>query len=138
MSDEPENLDPHVALYINIRDWIQKKNEEHAALLAPKKAAMEQIEGLLQVHMDKTGQIRGACNSGTFYTSTKYTVSIKDKQEFTRHVIGTENWDLVDWKCNVKAARDFEKENAAPLPGVAISAIAKVHVRRPGAEREED
>jgi hypothetical protein len=99
---------------------------------------MTTIEGILQTFLDKTGQIRGACKTGTFYSTTKYSASIKDKQEFSRHVIGTEAWDLLDWKCNVQAAKDFEKETGAPLPGVAINAVAKVGVRRPGAAENED
>lgn len=133
-----EKIDELVALYIQCRDWVTAENKKHDEKLAPKKMAMQQIEGCLQKFLDDTGQIRGAAKSGTFYTSTKYSAVIKDKTEFRRHVIGTENWDLLDLKCNVTAAKDFEKENGAPLPGVAITAIAKIGVRRPGASEKED
>jgi hypothetical protein len=141
MADEfetGEKIDAMVSLYIECRDWVKAQEVAHKDKIAAKKAAMQQIEGILQTFLDKTGQIRGACKTGTFYSTTKYSASIKDKQEFKRHVIGTENWDLLDFKCNVQAARDFEKENGAPLPGVAINAIAKVGVRRPGAAENED
>jgi hypothetical protein len=99
---------------------------------------MLKIEGVLQQFLDKTGQTNGSCKTGTFYSTTRYSVTISDKQEFQRHVIGTEAWDLIDWKANVQAARDFEKEEKTPLPGVTISAIAKIGVRRPGAKSDED
>ena len=133
-----EKVDAMVALYIECRDWVKAQEVAHKERIAKKKLAMTTIEGILQTFLDKTGQIRGACKTGTFYSTTKYSASIKDKREFSRHVIGTENWDLHDWKCNVQAARDFEKEQGAPLPGVAINAIAKVGVRRPGAAENED
>jgi hypothetical protein len=44
----------------------------------------------------------------------------------------------LDLKCNVLAARDFELKNGAPLPGVAITAIAKIGVRRPGASEKDE
>ena len=138
MTDETDvKLDKLVELYISCRDWIKSSKEKHEELVAPKKAAMLKIEGILQAFLDKTGQTNGACKTGTFYTTTRHSVTISDKQEFTRHVIGTENWDLIDWKANVQAARDFEKETQTPLPGVTISAIAKIGVRRPGAKTED-
>ena len=133
-----EKIDELVALYLTCRDWVSAENKKHDERLAPKKVAMLQIEGRLQKFLDDTGQIRGAAKTGTFYSSTRYSATIKDKTEFRRHVIGTEDWDLLDLKCNVLAARDFELKNGAPLPGVAITAIAKIGVRRPGASEKED
>jgi hypothetical protein len=115
-----------------------KENEKHDKHIAGKKAAMRVIEGKLQTFLDKTGQVRGACKTGVFYTKTKYSTTIADKQEFIRHVLGTGNADLVDWKANSQAARDFIKENGVPLPGVSVTAVASVGVRRPGATKEED
>jgi hypothetical protein len=133
-----EKIDELVALYISCRDWVAAENKKHDERLAPKKMAMQQIEGHLQKFLDDTGQIRGAAKSGTFYTTTKYSVTIRDKQEFSRHVIGTEAWDAIDWKANVQFAKDFEKETGTPLPGVTINAVAKVGVRRPGASEKEE
>ena len=130
--------DEMVHTYILCRDWIKKEKEKFEEHIAPKKAAMLNIEGRLQTLLDNTGQESGRCKTGTFYTTTRYSAKISDPQEFKRHVIGTENWDLLDWKANVQAARDFEKEEKTPLPGVSISAIAKIGVRRPGAKSEED
>lgn len=130
--------DEKTALYVLCRDWIRIQNEKHKERLAEKQAVMSKIEGELQTFLDKNGLTSVATKSGTFYTSTRYSATISDKQEFKRHVIGTENWDLIDWKANVQAARDFEKEEKTPIPGVTITAIAKIGVRRPGAKAEED
>lgn len=132
------DVDALVALYIECRDFVKKANEQHEGRLAKKKLAMKQIEGILQSFLDTTGQIRGACKTGSFYTKTKYTATIADKQEFIRHVLGTGNADLVDWKANAVAARDFEKENGAALPGVHITAVASIGVRRPGASDKDE
>jgi hypothetical protein len=140
MTDEVPGakIDELVKLYIECRDWVKRSAAEHEKLIAPKKAAMQHIEGILQTFLDKTGQIRGACKTGTYYSTTRYSASIKDKQEFSRHVIGTGNYDLLDWKCNVEAAKDFEKETKAPLPGVVLTAVSKIGVRRPGATEKDD
>ena len=102
---------------------------------------MEKIEGHLQALLDKTGQIRGACKTGSFYTKTKYSASITNKETFKRHVIGTESWDLLDLKANVVAVRDFLKESPgtpAEAIGIKLNAIAKIGVRRPGAGESDD
>lgn len=139
MSEENNpKVDQLVALYIRLRDEIKAAKEHHETVIAPKKNAMERIEGVLQELLDKTGQIRGACKTGTFYTTTRYTATVSDKTLFKGHVIETRAWDLPDWKCNVTAARDFEKETGTPIPGVTINAVAKIGVRRPGAKADED
>lgn len=131
-------IDKYVDLYIQCRDWVKVQEKAHEDHVAVKKKAMRQIEGILQGFLGRTGQIRGAAKTGTFYTKTRYSATVSDKTEFIRHVLGTGNADLVDWKANVQAARDFEKENGAPLPGVSITAVASVGVRRPGADKDED
>ena len=130
--------DEKVALYVMCRDWVKKQIEKHKEAIAEKQDVMNRIEGELQTFLDKNGLTSVATKCGTFYTSTRYSAKISDPNEFKRHVIGTENWDLIDWKANVQAARDFEKEEKTPLPGVTISAIAKIGVRRPGAKHDED
>jgi hypothetical protein len=131
-------IDQLVALYIQCRDFVKDANAKHEEKIANKKLAMRQIEGILQSFLTNTGQIRGAAKTGSFYTKTKYSATIKDKKEFIDYVLGCGNADLVDWKANAVAARDFEKENGAKLPGVEITAVASIGVRRPGADQNED
>src|SRR5271154_991302 len=113
VKDTPPQIDVErlVELYIECRDFVKKSNSEHEKRVGNKKLAMKKIEGILQSFLDTTGQIRGACKTGSFYTKTKSSATIADKQEFIRHVMATGNADFVDWKANAIAARDFEKEN---------------------------
>ena len=141
MTDSPEKIDELVALYITLRDWTKSEKAKFEAKVAPKKQAMEKIEGHLQTLLTNTGQIRGACRTGSFYSTTKYSASITDKETFKRHVIGTEAWDLLDLKANVVAVRDFLKESPgtpAEAIGIKLNAIAKIGVRRPGAGESDD
>lgn len=143
MTDQPEppndpKVDHLVELYIQCRDWVKAEKKKHELHVAKKKVAMAKIEGTLQTLLDKTGQIRGACKTGTFYTTTKYSASIADKEAFKRHVIGTESWDLLDLKANVIAIQDFAKTDSPEAIGVKLTAIAKIGVRRPGADDGDD
>jgi len=133
-------VDELVALYIKCRDWIKAEKKKYEASIAAKKQAMEVIEGKLQTLLTNTGQIRGACKTGTFYVTTRYSASIGDKTTFKRHVIGTEDWDLIDFKANVEAVRDFVKETGTPAEeiGVKLTQFAKIGVRRPGASDNDD
>ena len=134
-------IDELVALYIQCRDWVKAQKVAYEAKVAPKKQAMEKIEGHLQGLLDKTGQIRGACRTGSFYATTRYSATIADKDVFKRHVIGTEEWDLLDFKANVVAVRDFIKDHpgiSAEVIGVKLNAISKIGVRRPGAGDDDE
>ena len=142
MADEIDpKIDELVDLYIKCRDWVKAEKARYETKIAPKKQAMEKIEGHLQSLLDKTGQIRGACRTGSFYATTRYSATIADKDIFKRHVIGTEAWDLLDLKANVVAIRDFAKESPdTPLEaiGVKLNAISKIGVRRPGAGDDDE
>ena len=75
-------MDAKVDLYIKLRDYIKKANAEFKKSLEKKLMAMDQIEGEIQEFLTKTGQTSGRCKTGTFYSTTRYSATIKDKVEF--------------------------------------------------------
>ena len=67
---------------------------------------------------------------GTCYNSTRYTASLADPDAFMTFVRDNNYYDLIDRKANVTACRDHVKEKGALPPGVNLSAIKTVGVRR--------
>jgi hypothetical protein len=138
MTEQPD-IEKWVGQCIMLRDWIKREDAKHDAHVKQAKADLDALKGRLQAFLAATGQIRGACKTGTYFTVTKTSAKIADKSEFNRFVIGGALFDLVDWRANAPAVVDFAKENGGKLPpGITCTQISKLSVRRPGAAENED
>ncbi len=73
-------------------------------------------------YLEKVGASSINTLGGTVTRTERSSASLVDREAFRRHVIGTESWDLLDWKANLTATKDFIKEHAGERPpGVTIS-----------------
>ena len=113
----------------------EKKQKEDVKVYTD---AMDKVEGRVQEFFTQTGQTSAPTAAGTAYLSTTYRASIADKQAFKSFVIGQSRWDLLDWKANVTATKDFAKEMKAPPAGVNLTSITKVNIRRPGQKTDDE
>lgn len=136
-------LDERAAQYISIRDKLKTVKEAHAAEEAKYTEAMNMLQGYFQSILDGLGKgvtsIKTKC--GTVTSSTRYTAPLEDADEFMRHVIGTESWDLLDRRANATAVRAFVEVNGHLPPGAKLSAVRTIGVTRPrgsGSPKEEE
>lgn len=121
-----------IAMYVKLRDRIKATEQKHKDELAPAKALLEQMSTRLldALNKDQTDSIAG--NAGTAYRTERASASIADGQAFRDHVIANELWDLLDWKANPTAVKDYIAEYSAPPPGVNLNIAYTVGVRRSG------
>jgi hypothetical protein len=119
-----------VAQYVALRDKAKEIEERHKAELKPLKDTMEMIGGLLQKFMEdnKTDAIK--TEAGTCYTTTRSHAALADAEAFKQFVIGGNHFDMLDWKANSTAVRDYIKEHKAQPPGVNFTTIQQIGVRR--------
>lgn len=68
---------------------------------------------------------------GTAYLARKESFTIADQQEFRRHVIGTEAWELIEWRGNRTGLRAFEEKNKELPPGVNKTSMLECRVLAP-------
>jgi hypothetical protein len=66
---------------------------------------------------------------GTVFKKTSESASIADKDAFRRHVIGSQDYDLVDMKANVPAVRKHIATVGEAPPGINFSSFASLGVR---------
>ena len=59
---------------------------------------MDQIETRLLSFIQSSGLQSISASTGTAYAYEATSVTINDTREFQRHVIGSEAWDLVEWR----------------------------------------
>ena len=127
-----ENVASYVAKFIKLRDKISEIEEGHKQELEPYKEMKELLNNMLLDHLNKSGADNISVSGvGTFYKSVKTTASIADGDAFRRHVIGTESWDLVDWRANSTATKAFiEEHDGNTPPGININTVVTAGVRR--------
>lgn len=123
-------VDDRVAQYVRTRDAIKAANEKHEESIRPLVELQNMLTGWLQNFMDTAGAENVKTAHGTCYSSTRYTASLADPEAFMKFVRDTNSFDLLDRKANVTAVKDYVAEKDCLPPGVNLSAIKTVGVRR--------
>jgi hypothetical protein len=121
-----------VSEYIELRDSKAREVDEHKAMIAEKyDSRMREIEATLLNLFTALGVDNlSAKGVGTAYKKTSTSVTTADASEFRRHVIGSEEWDLVSWIPS-KTAVNERVERGEPIPpGVNRSAFVTIGIRR--------
>jgi hypothetical protein len=126
------SFDKLVAAYVKLRDQIAEETRQYEERVKGKKQLLEQINSTLLTQLNATGQDSAKTPAGTAYRKRYTSATIADKEMFRRHVIGSEDWDLIDWRANKVAVAKCVEENGDPPPGVNFSQGFDVGVRRPG------
>ncbi len=117
--------------YISLRDLKVKAKEAFDVFCKQNYTTrMEEIEQTLLVSLQAMGVDSVSGASGTAYRKVSTSVTIADAREFQRHVIGGENWDLIDWRANKTAVNDLVDKGEAVPPGINRSAMYTIGIRR--------
>jgi hypothetical protein len=125
-----KTIEERIEQYVKLRDHIKKLDDAHKESMAPFREGLEKLNAILLHHLNTIGVDSAKSGSGTVYKTNKESVSLEDPSAFMRHVIGTENWDLLERKANLTACKAFAEENVTMPPGVKFSSTAVVGVRR--------
>lgn len=113
-----------------LRAKVAEIKARQDAELKPYAQTLAKLSDVVLAELKATGQdsskVRGV---GTVFTKVTDSATIADKDAFRRHVIGSQDYDLVDMKANVVAVRAHIKSEGAPPPGVNFSSFASLGVR---------
>ncbi len=123
-------LDELVSNFIKVRDAIKAADDAHKAKMEEVRALQNMLQTEILNSLQAAGVDSVSTKHGTAYKTTKSSATIEDKSAFTRHVIATEAWDLVDWRANAPAVVDFIDENKHEPPGVKFSTFVTANIRR--------
>ena len=132
ISPPTTNVEQVIETYVTLRDWNANQKKEYEALVEPRKVQLEKLNAILLQYLNSTNQTAAPTKAGTAYKKRWTSATIADKEAFRRHVIGTEDWDLIDWRANKTAVAEAVENNKEPPPGVNFSQGYDVGVRRPG------
>ena len=128
---QADNIGVYAGKYIQLRDKIKAIEAADADKLKPLKDMLVTLNGMFVDYIQKSGQDSFTVTGvGTVYKTEKKSVSLEDAEAFKRHVIGAEAYDLIDWKANSTAVKDFLEEHQQLPPGVKYTTMVTVGVRR--------
>jgi hypothetical protein len=118
--------------FVQLRDLRKAKDAEYAALRKEAyDARMEEIEAALLDQLNKDGADSIKTKKGTAYKKMSTSVTTSDSSAFTRHVIGGELWDLVDWRPNKTAINELIAAGDELPPGLNRTTFWNVNINRP-------
>lgn len=126
----PTTIDALVDQYVKLRDKIKESDDAYKAKMAPIKGYLERLNGALLLQLQGIGGDSVKTPHGTAYKTTKRSATIADAGEFRGFVIENRAWDICDWRANAPAVEAFLQENQTLPPGVNLSSIVTVGVRR--------
>lgn len=131
----PQALTPAdlVEEYLRLKDAKKAAEDKIKKFVAENYSQrLEQIEAILQDTLNKLGGDSIKTPHGTAFTRTETSVTVSAQSEFSAFVIGNESWELVDFRANKTAVREFLENNDGHLPpGINMTEVKVISVRRP-------
>lgn len=118
-----------VELYIKLRDHKKAAEDEFHNSMERTRLGMEKLESMILAHLNDNGLDNIKCAAGTAYRKTEYSATVKDREAFLKFIQESGLWDLLDARANKKFTREYT-EKVAMVPGVEMSSISNVGVRR--------
>lgn len=118
-----------------IDQGIDEMEARHKEELKPLQEAMKTYRNLIQEWMIANKMVSTKTPAGQAVLATKTSFRVEDQQEFKRHVIGSEDWELIVWAVKRSAAEAFEEATKTLPPGVAKSSVLELRLLAPEKKR---
>ncbi|MFO7306697.1 MAG: hypothetical protein C0P74_014395 [Gammaproteobacteria bacterium] len=119
-----------VAAYIRLRDYKKAAEEEFKKSLKRVIDAMEKLEAELLNDLNASGANSLSCDAGTVYKNTQFSATVENREAFREYVVKNDLWEAMDIRANKTFVKEFMEREGTPLPGVKVTQIATVGVRR--------
>lgn len=119
--------------YIKLRDEKKAAEDQIKEVMAAKFIQpMEAIEQELMTCLNLMGVDSMKTAVGTAFRRAEVSVTVADQAAFSRHVIGNEAWNLIDFRANKTGVKAFVEETGGLLPpGINYTTTSVVSVRKP-------
>jgi hypothetical protein len=125
-----QKLNAVIGKYIALRDKrdeINRKAKEDVAKINEK---LEAIEGKLMGVMDGLGMESIKSDKGTAYVSTTTRASVADWDATLTFIKRRRLWNMLEQRVSKKAVEEYIEAKGDVPPGVDVSTMRKLNVRR--------
>lgn len=123
------NYDDLVEKYIKIRDARDALKKQQAEELSRYTNALDKIEKMILADFNETGQTSATTPHGTAYRSVLTSVKVADRDAFIQFALDG-NSDFLESRANKKAVEAYLEENGELPPGIDVSRVTNINIRR--------
>lgn len=117
--------------YIQLRDKIEEITKRHDEELKPFKDMKRKLDGMLLDHLNQNNtKTMSTPGIGTITATDRKSATVKDADAFRLFVTTQAMWDLADLRANAPAVAEYIAENAIDVPGVQLTMMRTLSVRR--------
>jgi hypothetical protein len=128
---DTNNVDALVSKYIQLRDKRDEVRKQHKEVEARYKTGLDYLGAQLLAVIDAFGAEHIACASGTAIKTFKTSATVQDWPATLAYIRENEFWDLLEARVSKIAVESLIVETQQPIPGVKLSQMVDVSVRRP-------
>lgn len=118
-----------------IDQGIADMEAKHKLEIKPLEDAKKTYRNLIQEWMIAQKMRSMKATTGQAVLAEKTSFRVEDQTEFKRHVIGTEDWEMIVWAVKRSAAEAFEATTKTLPPGVAKSSVLELRLLAPEKKR---
>jgi hypothetical protein len=134
---ETFNIAERIRQVREIEARIEKEEKEFEAKQKPYKDWAVEARADILSYLNKTGQKSAATPNGTAYWKEKVTYRVTDKDEWRRHVVGEEAWELITWAAAPAQVEELVQADHAVPPGLLRNAVNILYVNAPAKPRKK-
>ena len=117
--------------YVNLRYKKSQLQDRHKEQLAPYNEALAGLESVFMTEMDKNDvDSVSARGVGTIYRSIRSNATVADFDLLKVHVLEHDAWELLQARVSAPAVEAYLEDTGELLPGVNITRIMKINVRK--------
>lgn len=118
--------------YIQLRERKKAAEETYKQWLDTNfNRRLERIEVELMAFLNETGSDSIKTVNGTAFKRSETSVTVADQKEFSRFVVGSEAWALIDFRASKTGVKEYLEEHQALPPGINFTASTAISVRKP-------
>lgn len=127
----PIDIAKRTQQYIHLRDKIDEISKRHEEELKPYREAKAKLDAMLldylNQHNMKSAKAEGI---GTITATDRKSATVADADAFRMFVTTQAMWDLADLRANAPAVAGYIEENGVEVPGVKLTMMRTLSVRR--------
>jgi hypothetical protein len=123
------NNDQLIAVYRKMRERRDEAKKIFTESQKPLLDAMQMIENVFLERFEESGETASKTPSGTAYTVTDTSVTVKEWGEFLGFVINNQAWDLLEHRAAKLSVVEYAEEHGDLPPGLSMSRMKKVNIR---------
>jgi hypothetical protein len=124
------NVEEKMEQYVQVREILRAEGKVWKEREAFLKNILDRLEGQFGEFMKSTKQENLTAKSGTAYTSEVWYATVADADLLRNHVKDTGQMELLKLAANPTAVRAYVEANKCLPPGVSLTSVINVNVRK--------